>query len=976
MTTRTIIGGALDARASALVDDLWDEFAARDPAYLAALPVALPDAAGWEQHIRLVGHAPELILPLVLAGIDRLRDRGLSVATGGDDPVGQVLAAALVDAAMASLGLLDLLPEPRDPRPLEDVIREEFDVVTLPSGQRAIAARRPGRSLVVIGALGVPVSTWGALLKDHNGPFRPIFVETRCGDLFGGGMASEAPLTAHADDVVAGLDALRIGRFDLLGWCNGGRIAIEVARRVPDRAASVVLLAATLRHGAGPLTRTCAYEDNLEKAFARIRARPAFAGPVAQTLGEFFNTKAWTTLSDPIARGNAFLGRPRADLGQDLGRPMATGPFLLAYAARTAADEGFDITDAIAGLHCPLAVLVGESDAIVSNAHTLATAGPVPAAAIRGAGHSVPDLQYRYLRHLLGRFFANPQQPDFSGSLRIADATSLEPPQWRWSPDLQQRGGTRHPLGRIFAHPAACQPHAPALADGDTALSYAALERGAIALAHLLVAAGVRRFDHAVVLSEKCAAVPMVTGAIWKADAVYVPIDPAMPVARLGAILNQVHPSSIHGSRAMLQRLREHDLIPADCPAFIFEDALAAADGPPPTPGMILPALDADEGRPAYVIFTSGSSGTPKGVIISHRSLLDYFSNHNQVLRFGPGSRVLSLAPFCFDVSIEDTILPLSLGAFVFQFRGLPVGPPIRRTLRRERITHLIAVSSLLALITGDGSDILPATLPDLLMVMTGAELCDPRLIDLWVLALPGVRVINAYGPTEATIVSHTFTVAVVEPGRAASYPIGKPLHGVTMLLLDGAGQPVTQPGIDGELLIGGSQVMIGYLNQPEETARACPTIDGQRYYRTGDICRFDERGRLEFVGRRDDQVKIAGRRIQLGEIRQAALAIPGVSQAAVGTVPVNGRPGIGLVAVLQHACGPDEATIRTALSTQLPAFMVPVAIGTTVEGRLTTSGKTDVRILLEALAQRAGPGAGRDSEVMTLADDASQEVV
>ncbi|MBP2314304.1 amino acid adenylation domain-containing protein [Azospirillum soli] len=541
------------------------------------------------------------------------------------------------------------------------------------------------------------------------------------------------------------------------------------------------------------------------------------------------------------------------------------------------------------------------------------------------------------------------------------DLDLSQPPEWQYRPGQSGREGRRYPLALIYAHAAAQTPDAVALADGETVLTVGELENGARRLGTEIAGLGVAPGGRIMVLSEKRAVVPVVAGAIWKAGGVYVPVDAESPPERLAGIVGQLAPAAIVGSARALELLAR-ERIAEGIPTLSFERVLEltrAAEEAPAFAAFSLPGEDAT----AYIIFTSGSSGAPKGVMISHRALLDYFYNHNQVLRFRAGSRVFSLAPFHFDVSIEDTILPLSLGAFVYQFRGLPVGPLMRAVLQRQRITHLIAVSSLLALLSGDGAQVDGAAFPDLEMVMTGAEVCDPRLIDLWVTRLPSARVINAYGPTEATIVCLTYTIAQPEPERTSPYPIGHPLPGVSILLLDGQDRPITAPGEPGELLVGGTQVMTGYLNRPEDTARVCPVIDGVRYYRTGDICRFDERGRVEFMERADDMVKIGGRRIHLGEIRHLALALPGVLRAAVGLVKAGERQLIGLTVVCQHEDAEPAVTadaVRTHLARHLPAYMMPAVLGVVCETPLTASGKTDERALIARLAEAAksgGPG-------------------
>jgi amino acid adenylation domain-containing protein len=363
------------------------------------------------------------------------------------------------------------------------------------------------------------------------------------------------------------------------------------------------------------------------------------------------------------------------------------------------------------------------------------------------------------------------------------------------------------------------------------------------------------------------------------------------------------------------------------------------------------PAVAHEPEDTAYIIFTSGSTGAPKGVEISVASLVAYFGNHNEVLRFTPASRVFSLSPFHFDVSIEDTLLPLSLGAYVHQFRGVHAGAVMRAVITRERITHLIAVSTLLTMITEGGRQVTREKFPGLEMVMTGAEVCDPGVITTWKTQLPEVRVINVYGPTEATIVCVAHEIERADPERTSSYPIGKPLRGVAArLVTDGA--EVREPGQVGELWIGGEQVMLGYFGQPEETARRVVEVDGVRYYRTGDLCSYDENGDLVFHGRNDDEVKLAGRRIHLGEIRQLALGCPGVGRAAVALVPRRGRDVIALVVM-----APDQAVladVERLLTDLLPEYMRPGLVAWSPELTVSSTGKTDENRLMRRLAEAA----------------------
>lgn len=516
----------------------------------------------------------------------------------------------------------------------------------------------------------------------------------------------------------------------------------------------------------------------------------------------------------------------------------------------------------------------------------------------------------------------------------------MQQPEWMYRPSEKGRNGIRVPLAEIFRYGAEEFPSRAAVADGAASYTFEQLESGAKRIATLLHEAGVRPADKVAVLTSKRAHIPMLAAAIWKVGAVYIPIDAQNPPARTERILGQLHPAAILGDSADLAKISR------SCAALDVATLLNCAATPSSASWNDNPQVD--EEAAAYIIFTSGSTGTPKGVVISHRSLLDYFYNHNQVLRFTSSSRVLSFAPFHFDVSIEDTILPLSLGAFVYQYRGMPIAALVRRVLTGNHITHMIAVSTVLTVVTSDAT-LNPTVLPDLEMVMTGAEVCDPKIINIWKRNFPLVRVINAYGPTEATIVCLTHTIEEPEPDRTRSYPIGKPLDGVVMKIVNDDGE-INQRGIEGELWIGGSQVMTGYLGEPEETAKVVLIIDGVRYYRTGDICRFDENGNVEFMGRKDDEVKLSGRRINLREISQPALAY--ATRAFAGVLQNNGNRQLGLIVISESGAVVLDS-VRTHLSQQLPEYMRPHVLAHAAQPLLSSTGKTN-EIQLMALLNTA----------------------
>jgi D-alanine--poly(phosphoribitol) ligase subunit 1 len=536
---------------------------------------------------------------------------------------------------------------------------------------------------------------------------------------------------------------------------------------------------------------------------------------------------------------------------------------------------------------------------------------------------------------------------DVEGWRLVTGSSAPLPP---WSLDPADRALPAPPLGDLVRAAAANWPDRPAVHDGRDGLTFAELERRARALAAALTARGVRPGDRVAVLAAKSAVMPVLAIGIWKAGAVYVPLDAAQPPGRLRSLLGRLRPAAV----LALDDRDPPDGDPSTIPWLGGGRLHEVLAGPAPD-GPAVPRGPQDT---AYIIFTSGSTGEPKGVEITVGNLTAYFAAHNEVLRFRPGSRVFSLSPFHFDVSIEDTLLPLSLGAYVHQFRGVHAGAIMRAVLKRERITHLIAVSTLLTMITEGGRHVTRDNFPALEMVMTGAEVCDPGVINVWKTGLPEVRVINVYGPTEATIVCTAYEIERVEEDRPGSYPIGRPLRGVAARIMAG-GAEVRTPGVVGELEIGGAQVMRGYFDQPEETARRVVEAGGVRFYRTGDLCSYDEAGEIVFRGRDDDEVKLAGRRIHLGEIRQLALGCPGVERAAVALVPRRGQDVIALLVM-----APDPAVVadvEARLADLLPSYMRPTVVAWSPETALSSTGKTDEAGLMRRLAGAvAGSGATR----------------
>jgi acyl-CoA synthetase (AMP-forming)/AMP-acid ligase II len=498
--------------------------------------------------------------------------------------------------------------------------------------------------------------------------------------------------------------------------------------------------------------------------------------------------------------------------------------------------------------------------------------------------------------------------------------------------------GTPPALGDLLVEPAFAWPDRAAIDDGDVSYTFAQLEQGAQTVAAWLAEQGVKAGDRVAILTEKRAIMPLLAIAVWKCGAVYAPLDGSEPAARLQGLLTRLEPAAVIA-------LDERDpVVPTD--RFLGKAQLAEILSRPVT------AHETVARRPeqaAYIVWASSATGEPQGVEVSGAALCAYFVAHNQVLGISSESRVLSLAPFHVDVSLEDTLLPLSLGAFVYQFRNLPAGAVMRAVITREQITHLIAVSMLLAMITGDGRQISRAAFPSLETVMTGAQICDPAIVRIWRQRLPATRFLHAYGPPEATIFCVSAEFWHGEAERGTRYLLGRPL-GAMVAKIVSDGIEIQQPDVEGELWVGGDQVMRGYFDRPEETARLVVDLDGTRYFRTGDICSFDEDGAIVFHRHGDEKITwLAGRRTHLEEIRRNALDCPGVDHALVGTVRRNHRDVVALV--IRSKAPRALADVEAYLRAVLPDYMRPALWAWSPSDSAAVAADSDERELFRLIS-------------------------
>jgi amino acid adenylation domain-containing protein len=471
-------------------------------------------------------------------------------------------------------------------------------------------------------------------------------------------------------------------------------------------------------------------------------------------------------------------------------------------------------------------------------------------------------------------------------------------------------------------------PDAIAVRCGADMLSHAELDRRAALLAARLQQAGVGTESVVGLYLHRDLDLVVSILAVWRAGAAYLPLDPAHPLPRTALMLDDADPVVVVGRPGTADLLPGRQVLQLTA-AWWHGDALAPRPMPGPHPEQL-----------AYLIYTSGSTGRPKGTLLTHGGLANLAAAQRAGFHVTPDSRVLQFASISFDASVSEVAVTLCAGGCleVAEPDATMHGPDLARLLAEREITHVTLSPSALATLPD-------VTLPDLQVLVVAGEVCAPSLAEQWG---RDRRFINAYGPTEVTVCA-----SLGEQARAAARPrldIGRPLPGARVRVLDAAGR-VVPVGIAGELYVGGAGVGRGYLHQPALTAD-CYRPDayasaGARAYATGDLARWLDDGRLDFLGRADSQIKLRGHRIELGEIEHVLCAEGGVRDAIVQTH--TGTDGtVRLIAYVLagegHALSP--AALRAACADRLPDYMVPAAYVSLTAWPRTPSGKVDLRAL------------------------------
>lgn len=541
---------------------------------------------------------------------------------------------------------------------------------------------------------------------------------------------------------------------------------------------------------------------------------------------------------------------------------------------------------------------------------------------------SVIGLGEQY-RQLLGSALADPDRP--ADELDLLGTVKRHQVLHGWNDTA--RPVEQKPLSQLFEDVAARHADSAAVESGDVRLNYQELNERANRLARLLIARGIGPEDIVALALPRSADYIVAQLATAKAGAAFQPLDLAHPTERIRTVLADSGPVAVLSCGAPHPATPEGALaLVLDSPGTLVE--LARADAGNVTDGERITPLLTE--HPAYVIYTSGSTGRPKGVIVQHNGFATLGGSQAEGFGVTPGSRVLQFASPAFDSSIADLATALINGAtLVVPLDDERVaGPPLRNLLHHRRITHALLPPPVLTVMDPDD------TMPEGATLMVAGEACPGELADRW---SAGRTMINAYGPTEATV-----GVTISDPlSGPEAPPLGRPVWNTQIYVLDHVGRPVPA-GVAGELYIGGTQLARGYHGRPGLTAESFVpdpygSVPGGRLYRTGDRGRHRRDGTLEFLGRIDDQVKIRGYRIEPGEVTAVLQEHPEVIAATVAVqesplgdcrlvayaVPVPGSP-----------VGP--AVLREHMVSRLPDYLVPSVFVLLSELPLTHNGKVD----------------------------------
>jgi amino acid adenylation domain-containing protein len=507
----------------------------------------------------------------------------------------------------------------------------------------------------------------------------------------------------------------------------------------------------------------------------------------------------------------------------------------------------------------------------------------------------------------------------------IGQLPLLTPPEIRqllvdWRPAGQAH--PQHPLFHEVSRHAAERPGATAVSFKEQSLSYGGLDERSNRLAQYLRQHGVHDGVPVAVCAEPCLDIAVCLLGVFKAGGAFVPIDPGYPTERQAAIVDDVCP------RIVLTQSHLRRVLPK-CEALVLD--IDRCFGTADLPGALdlypaeLPEGEVALDDVAFVVYTSGTTGKPKGVMLTHANLVHYLGVALDRYRFGPGDVQPALARTSFSITLFELLSPLVAGGrliilerdHVLDFRRLV------RTLEESTVVHASPslLRKLIAYIREQGVDV--ARLDGLRHVSSGGDLVSADLMEDLKRTFRKADLFVIYGCSEVACMGSTYEVP--RNHTVTRNCVGRAFPGVALRICDGNGNLVPL-GVPGEIYIGGAGLARGYLNLPELTEEKFVALDGERTYRTGDIGRYDQDGEIEILGRSDFQIKLRGMRIELADIEQTLRQADGVREAVVAARELHGEKALVAYVVLAAAPRPTVQDLRRFVQARLPDYMVPTA--------------------------------------------------
>ena len=589
----------------------------------------------------------------------------------------------------------------------------------------------------------------------------------------------------------------------------------------------------------------------------------------------------------------------------------------------------------------PVAILLGNVDAPRGTTLALKLAGEKVTLLTDGRVGEDRLLAIAHELHCVARALGDdPERPLME--VDLLDSETLARQVFAWN-DTERAFPDTLRIHDLFEQNAVERPDAIALVFEGKTRTFRAVDAAANCIANTLLSRGVKPGSRVGILLDRGFDLVLAMLAVAKAGAVYVPLDIAYPPERVGFMLEDAACALLLTSSSRASGLDSAFVLAVDTP-----EVMAASNERPPCPSQ---ASDV-----CYVIYTSGSTGQPKGVVLSHRAVVNTLDWVNRAFHMTPADRLLFVTSPSFDLSVYDVFGALGAGASVEIASAALLADPVKlvRKLCNPGITVWDSAPAALTRLVPFLPERAPAS--SLRLVMLSGDWIPMTLPPLLTRTFPSVSVESLGGATEAAIWSNHHPIRDLDPAWV-SIPYGRPIQNARYYVLDRRLRPVPV-GIAGDLYIAGACLAQGYLNRPELNAErflADPFRSGERMYKTGDLVRYFPDGVIEFLGRGDFQTKIRGFRVELGEVELAIMKLPGVREVVCHTYSdASGAKSLAAYVVPKRGANLDEKSIKDALGRGLPEFMVPSQVLILSELPMTNNGKIDRQALPSPTARVA----------------------